>query len=55
MTVEGTVEDRILALQEKKQQVADAILDEGGRQSSSRLGLNDLMNLFNVNRELEDD
>ena len=55
MTIQGTVEDRILALQEKKQQIADAVLDEGGRQSSSRLGLNDLMNLFNMNRELEDD
>ena len=53
MTIAGSVEDRILELQEKKQQIADAILDEGGRQNSSRLGLNDLMHLFNVNHEVE--
>ena len=55
MTVKGTVEDRILELQNKKQEIADAVLDEGGRQNTSRLGINDLMHLFNVNRELEDD
>lgn len=44
-----SVEDRILELQAKKQDVADAVLSEGGvRASRGRLGLNDLMHLFNM-------
>jgi SNF2 family DNA or RNA helicase len=43
-----SVEDRILELQQKKQEVADAILDEGDRRAAGRLGINDLMMLFNM-------
>ena len=50
-----SVEDRIRELQARKQEVADAVLDEGGRTSSGRLGLNDLMMLFNVNHIEDDD
>jgi SNF2 family DNA or RNA helicase len=49
--ITNSVEDRILELQEKKQQLANAILDEGERVKSGRLGIQDLMMLFNVDRE----
>jgi SNF2 family DNA or RNA helicase len=49
-----SVEDRILELQERKQEVADAILDEGERRATGRLGLNDLMTLFNMDNFEED-
>ncbi|CAO3660491.1 unnamed protein product [Rhizopus microsporus] len=44
--VKDTVEDRILALQQKKQDIADGVLGEGSRTSLNRLGLNELIYLF---------
>ena len=52
ITIEGTVEDRILSLQGKKREIVDAALDEGGaggqgdRHSASRLSQHDLEYLF---------
>ena len=46
--VENTVEDRILALQEKKRTMIEAALDEGESRRIGRLGTADLAFLFNV-------
>lgn len=44
--VENTVEDRILALQEKKRQVIESALDENASKNIARLGVNELSWLF---------
>ena len=44
--IEGTVEDRIIALQEKKRTVINQALDEKAAQSLSRLGREELIFLF---------
>ena len=44
--VENTVEDRILALQEKKRELIEAALDENASKSISRLGVRELGFLF---------
>ena len=44
--VPNTVEDRILALQEKKRQLIESALDEGASQRIGRLGTRDLAFLF---------
>ncbi|KAL8665591.1 MAG: hypothetical protein Q9202_002095 [Teloschistes flavicans] len=44
--VEGTVEDRILALQEKKRKMIESALDEEGAKNVGRLGVRDLQYLF---------
>lgn len=49
LLVEGTVEDRIVALQEQKRQFVDAALDEGESKQLGRLSLQDLQYLFNGN------
>lgn len=46
--VPNTVEDRILALQEKKRELIEAALDEKARKSISRLGVAELGFLFDV-------
>ena len=46
--VEGTVEDRIIELQEKKRKLVDAALDEGANKSLGRLGVRELAYLFGV-------
>jgi SNF2 family DNA or RNA helicase len=46
--VKDTVEDRIVDLQEKKREIVEAALDEGGSRSVGRLTQNELMYLFNV-------
>ncbi|KAJ3023474.1 hypothetical protein HKX48_002901 [Thoreauomyces humboldtii] len=54
VTIPDTVEDRILALQQKKQALFNAALGEGdGAQSAAnaRLSLRDLMSLFNSNND----
>jgi len=45
-TITGSVEDRILALQDGKRKLADAALGEGGLTQMARLTLNDLVYLF---------
>ena len=46
LTIERTVEERILHLQDKKRQLADAALAGNKLGKSSRLGMDDLMALF---------
>ena len=57
LTIERTVEERILHLQEKKRELADATLS-GDKLKNARLGLDDLMSLFryeHFDNEEEDD
>ncbi|THH01396.1 hypothetical protein EW145_g6925 [Phellinidium pouzarii] len=54
LTIEQTVEERILALQGKKRELAAAALS-GDKLKNSRLGLEDLMALFRPGREDDDD
>ena len=44
LTVRDTVEDRIIALQDKKREMAKSALGEGGKMS--RLGMDELLALF---------
>lgn len=48
MLIEGTVEDRIIALQEKKRQLISDALDEKASQSIARLGVRELRYLFGI-------
>lgn len=52
ITVRGTVEDRILALQEAKREIATSALGEGGT-VSRKLGLHELLALFRPEAERE--
>ncbi|KAI0795563.1 SNF2 family N-terminal domain-containing protein [Abortiporus biennis] len=52
--VPGTVEERILELQEKKRTLANAALS-GEKVKNMRLGMDDLMALFHSRAELDDD
>lgn len=52
--VENTVEDRIIALQEKKRSLISQALDEKAGQSVSRLSARDLAYLFGINRNIND-
>jgi len=45
-TIQNTVEDRILLLQEKKKLIADGALGEGAFDNLSKLSLDDLKFLF---------
>jgi SNF2 family DNA or RNA helicase len=45
----ATVEDRILALQEKKRELVETALDESAGSSLARLGVRELGYLFGVN------
>lgn len=54
LTIEQTVEERILALQEKKRELAAAALS-GDKLKNSRLGLNELMELFRPGGRDEDE
>jgi SNF2 family DNA or RNA helicase len=47
--VKGTVEDRIIDLQEQKRALVDAALDEGAHKSIGRLDVRQLRYLFGVN------
>ncbi|KAJ3204512.1 hypothetical protein HDU67_009457, partial [Dinochytrium kinnereticum] len=57
IVIENTVEQRILQLQEQKQNMLNAALGEGGAKglSNNRLGLGDLIKLFGANAEAESD
>jgi len=46
--IENTVEDRIIALQEKKRELISTALDENAGRSISRLGERELAYLFGV-------
>ncbi|KAJ5998393.1 hypothetical protein N7451_006203 [Penicillium sp. IBT 35674x] len=48
LLIEGTVEDRIIELQEKKRELIEGALDEGGSMNVSRLGTRELAYLFGV-------
>lgn len=48
--VENTVEDRILALQDKKRKLVNAALSEEGAQGVSRLSVSELKGLFGLRR-----
>ena len=49
LTIKGTVEERILSMQEKKREIAQKALQEDGSKSkSSRLTVGELAALFNV-------
>lgn len=49
LVVEGTVEERIITLQNKKKEIINAALDEKGMKSVSRLSRQDLNFLFGFN------
>ncbi|GME73723.1 unnamed protein product [[Candida] boidinii] len=53
--IEKTIEDRIMKLQEEKQEMVDAALDPEGRKSINRLGRRELGFLFGLNGLSEDD
>jgi len=46
--IQGTVEDRIIELQEQKRKLVDSALDEGANKSLGRLDVNQLAFLFGV-------
>ncbi|KAJ5930188.1 hypothetical protein N7466_005681 [Penicillium verhagenii] len=48
LLIEETVEDRIIELQEKKRELIEGALDEGGTMNVSRLGTRELAYLFGV-------
>ncbi|KAI0201512.1 hypothetical protein F4808DRAFT_424126 [Astrocystis sublimbata] len=47
LTVENTVEERILELQEKKRLLAATTIEGGAKKESLKLGLNEMLSLFN--------
>lgn len=49
--IQNSVEDRILALQAKKQQIADSVLNEGGTVGKGGLNQEDLLFLFDMDPE----
>lgn len=51
LLIEGTVEDRIVQLQEKKKMLVDAALSERGAANISRLNVAELRNLFGLSGE----
>lgn len=51
LLIEGTVEDRIVQLQEKKKMLVDAALSERGAANISRLNVSELRNLFGLSGE----
>ncbi|KAG6076981.1 hypothetical protein E4U15_004895 [Claviceps sp. LM218 group G6] len=46
LTVEDTVEERILDLQNKKRELAEQTIEGGARKENFKLGLNEIINLF---------
>ena len=51
--IAGTVEDRIIELQNKKRKLVEAALDEKASQGLGRLGRQELIYLFNGGAERE--
>lgn len=52
--IKGTVEDRIIALQERKRKLVDAALDEKSGNKISRLGVEELTYLFNSDGDVRE-
>lgn len=52
--IKGTVEDRIIALQERKRKLVDAALDEKSGNKISRLGVEELTYLFNTDGDVRE-
>ncbi|KAG6037663.1 hypothetical protein E4U41_004889 [Claviceps citrina] len=46
LTVQDTVEERILDLQNRKRELAEQTIEGGARKEALKLGLNDIINLF---------
>lgn len=46
LTVSATVEERILALQDKKRELAAQALEGGSKKAGLKLGLNEIIDLF---------
>ncbi|KAG6025632.1 hypothetical protein E4U19_003079 [Claviceps sp. Clav32 group G5] len=46
LTVEDTVEERILDLQNKKRELAEQTIEGGARKENFKLGINEIINLF---------
>lgn len=46
LTVEATVEERILDLQNKKRELAEQAIEGGMRKEAFKLGLNEIIDLF---------
>ncbi|CAJ2505158.1 Uu.00g125520.m01.CDS01 [Anthostomella pinea] len=46
LTIEGSVEERILELQEKKRLLAQTAIETGARKEGLKLGLNEMLDLF---------
>ena len=55
LTIENTVEERILLLQEKKRELAKAALAGDKLGKNSRLGMDDLMALFRPGHDDDED
>ncbi|GAA5866871.1 hypothetical protein JCM3774_004583 [Rhodotorula dairenensis] len=53
LTIQNTVEQRILAMQQRKQDLADAATGEGSGQKMGKLTVADLAGLFGLNRHGE--
>lgn len=53
LTIEETIEQRILDLQESKRQLAAAALS-GDKIKNSKLGLEDILALFRFNHDVDD-
>jgi SNF2 family DNA or RNA helicase len=48
ITIQGSIEDRIIDLQKKKQEIIDAAMGDGTMTRRQRLTLSDLMSIFGV-------
>ncbi|KAF9645233.1 hypothetical protein BDM02DRAFT_3263042 [Thelephora ganbajun] len=55
LTIEGTVEERILALQEKKRELAESALSGEAMSKVGTLGMDELMDLFKPNYDHEEE
>ncbi|WRT64369.1 uncharacterized protein IL334_001301 [Kwoniella shivajii] len=55
LTIQETVEDRILALQNNKRELANAALSGDGAKGLMKLTMNDIMKLFQRSRKDQDD
>lgn len=51
ITVRDSVEERILALQERKRALADQAIEGGGRKGAGKLGMAEIMQLFRRDAE----
>ena len=52
ITIKDSVEERILALQEKKRELARAAIESGGAKNAGKLGMQEIMQLFRRDAEV---